>query len=158
MRVSLLVVGGVKGPLATVIEGYEARIGHYWRYTIQEVEAGIRKGKKADSKAVITAEEARILDKIPSGATLIALSRDGKAMGSRELARVLEEKAVRSTQDVVFVIGGAFGLGKGVLKRASMRLSLSGMTLPHEVARLILVEQLYRAGTILKNEPYHKGP
>jgi 23S rRNA (pseudouridine1915-N3)-methyltransferase len=158
VRISLLVVGGVKGPLATTIADYEGRIGHYWRFTTQEVEAGIRKGKKVNSDAVKAAEEVRILEKVPSGATLIALTRDGKALGSRELARTLEEKAVRSTQDVVFVIGGAFGLGEGVLKRAAMRLSLSSMTLPHELARLILVEQLYRAGTILKNEPYHKGP
>ncbi len=79
-------------------------------------------------------------------------------MGSRELADFMAERALRSVQDVTFVIGGAFGLGEGILERSTLRLSLSPMTLPHEIARLLLVEQLYRAGTILRNEPYHKGP
>jgi 23S rRNA (pseudouridine1915-N3)-methyltransferase len=158
VKVTVLVVGGVKGALATYVQQYEARMGHYWRFSTVEVEAGIKRGKNADAEAVKAAEEERILSRIPTGATVIALTRDGKSLGSRELARLLEEKAVRSIQDVVFVIGGAFGLGDGVLKRASLRLALSKMTFPHEVARLILVEQLYRAGTILKNEPYHKGP
>ena len=158
MRLTLLAVGGVKGPLAGAVEDYEARLGHYWRFEVVEVEAGAGRNRKAEGEAVAAAEEDRILDRIPDGATVVALTRDGKALGSRQLARFLEEKAVRSTQDVVFVIGGAFGLGKEILKRAALKLSLSGMTFPHEIARLLLVEQLYRAGTILRNEPYHKGP
>lgn len=158
MKVSILAVGGVKGPLAAVIGEYEARAGHYWRFTIQEVEAGVGKSRKADPRAVKAAEEARLLERLPRNAQIVALTRDGKRLGSRELARFMEEKAVHSASEIVFVIGGAFGLGDGILKKASIKLSISSMTLPHEVARLVLVEQLYRAGTILKNEPYHKGP
>lgn len=158
MKVSILAVGGVKGPLAAVIGEYEARAGHYWRFTIQEVEAGVGKSRKADPRAVKAAEEARLLERLPRNAQIVALTRDGKGLGSRELARFMEEKAVHSASEIVFVIGGAFGLGDGILKKASIKLSISSMTLPHEVARLVLVEQLYRAGTILKNEPYHKGP
>ena len=88
----------------------------------------------------------------------MALTREGKALGSRDLARYLEERALHSVDAVTFVIGGAFGLGGGVLKRSDLLLSLSAMTLPHDMARLLLVEQLYRAGTISRNEPYHKGP
>lgn len=158
MKVTLLVVGGVRGPLAKVIQEFEARAGYYWRFAVGEVEAGPAKGRKGDSGSVLAAEAQRLLDRIPAGAVVVALTREGEGMGSRELAGYLEEKAVRSTPEVVFVIGGAFGLDKRVLERADRRLSLSGMTLPHELARLILAEQLYRAGTISRNEPYHKGP
>jgi len=158
VKVSILSVGGVKGPLATVIAEYEGRAGHYWRFDVQEVGAGVGKAKKVIAEVVRAAEEARLLERISSDVVVVALTRDGKALSSRALASFLEEKAVRSTPEIVFVIGGAFGLGEQILKRASIRLSLSSMTLPHEVARLVLAEQLYRAGSILKNEPYHKGP
>jgi 23S rRNA (pseudouridine1915-N3)-methyltransferase len=79
-------------------------------------------------------------------------------MDSRELAGFLQDQALRSVPDVTFVIGGAFGLGEEVLTRSTTTLSLSTLTLPHELARLLLAEQLYRAGTISRNEPYHKGP
>jgi len=158
VKVSILSVGGVKGPLASVIGEYEGRAGHYWRFSVQEVDAGAGKTKKISGEAVRAAEEARLLERLSSDAVVVALTRDGKGLGSRDLARFLEEKAVRSTSEIVFVIGGAFGLGDSILKKASLRLSLSSMTLPHEVARLVLVEQLYRAGSILRNEPYHKGP
>jgi 23S rRNA (pseudouridine1915-N3)-methyltransferase len=78
-------------------------------------------------------------------------------MDSRELATYLDRHAVRSSAGVAFVIGGAFGLDPAVLKVARRALSLSSMTLVHEMARLVLAEQLYRAGTILRGEPYHKG-
>ena len=77
-------------------------------------------------------------------------------MPSHEFATWLSERALEA-RDVSFLVGGAFGLGSGVLKKASHHLSLSPMTLPHEMARLLLFEQLYRAGTILRGEPYHKG-
>lgn len=158
MIIRVLTVGGVKGPLGTVVEEYEARARHYWRLESEEVQGGVPKSQKADAASVMDAEAARILPRIPGDAWVVALTREGKRVGSRPLARALEEKAVRSVREVVFVIGGAYGLGEGVLRRADLRLSLSELTLPHEVARLILAEQLYRAGTIVRNEPYHKGP
>jgi 23S rRNA (pseudouridine1915-N3)-methyltransferase len=85
------------------------------------------------------------------------MTREGESMASEELARYLERHAVRSSPGVAFVIGGAHGLAEAVLERGRRRLSLSKMTLPHEMARLVLAEQLYRAGTILRGEPYHKG-
>ncbi len=79
-------------------------------------------------------------------------------MSSADLAGYLQDHALHSTPEVCFVIGGASGLDAGILDRAQKRWSLSDATLPHELARLVLAEQLYRAGTIIRNEPYHKGP
>lgn len=156
MRVQVVVVGRVRGDLAAAVAGYERRCGRYWKFDVVEVGAG-GPGRSAAPEAVRGAEEERILARIPAELEMVALTRDGKGMGSRELASYLERHAVRSSAGVVFVIGGAFGLGGGVLDRARRRLSLSKMTLPHEMARLFLAEQLYRAGTILRGEPYHKG-
>ena len=155
---NLLCVGAVKGSLRSTIEDYEARIGRYWRFQAHEVEAGLGKVRKVDEEKVREAEEDRLTARLPKGGgEVVALTRNGKALSSRELARFLADRALRSVQEVTFVIGGAFGLGKGILERSTVKLSLSPMTLPHEIARLVLAEQLYRAGTILRNEPYHKG-
>jgi len=158
VKVTVLCVGGVKGPLATIIHEYEERAGHYWRFNTVELEGGIRKSAKAPPEEVVKAEGERILRSLPDGGEVVALTRSGKKFGSRELSALLEDWALRSVPEVTFVIGGAHGLGDPVLRRSSQRLSLSSLTLPHEVARLILVEQVYRAGTICRNEPYHKGP
>ena len=159
MKVSLLCVGAAKGALRPAIAEYENRIGRYWRFQVSEVDGGVGKGRKVDEEQVRAAEEDRLLARLPEGRrALIALTRDGETWGSRELAQFMEEQAVRSVPEVTFVIGGAFGLGKAILESSSLKLSLSAMTLPHEIARLLLAEQLYRAGTILRNEPYHKGP
>jgi 23S rRNA (pseudouridine1915-N3)-methyltransferase len=156
MKVQVVVVGRVRGDLTAAVAEYEQRCGRYWKFDVVEVGAG-GPGRDASPESVRAAEEERILSRVAPELELVALTRDGTGMGSRELARYLERHAVRSSSGVVFVIGGAFGLGDGVLARARRRLSLSKMTLPHEMARLFLAEQLYRAGTILRGEPYHKG-
>jgi 23S rRNA (pseudouridine1915-N3)-methyltransferase len=103
------------------------------------------------------AEAERILAQIPPGATVVALTREGRPWSSVRLSRFLQECALSSVREVDFVVGGAFGLSAAVLERADRRLTLSSMTMPHELARLVLAEQLYRAGTIQRGEPYHKG-
>jgi 23S rRNA (pseudouridine1915-N3)-methyltransferase len=159
MRVRVLCVGSVKGPLQAAIGDYESRAGRYWRFEVIEVPAGVGKGRSGNPEQVRKVEEDRLLARTPAkGGALVALTREGKGFGSRKLAEYLSELAARSTEEVTFVIGGAFGLGKGILDRCSLKIALSPMTLPHEIARLVLAEQLYRAGTILRNEPYHKGP
>ena len=103
------------------------------------------------------AEADRLLARLAGDARVVALTRTGGGMNSRELARYLERLAAEAVGNVAFVIGGAFGLSPRVRARADRTLALSPMTLPHEMARLVLAEQLYRAGTILRGEPYHKG-
>ena len=156
MKVMVVVVGRARGDLAAAIGEYERRAGRYWKLEVVEVGQGAGGGNAGPSE-VQEAEGERILGKVPSQVEMVALTRTGSRMSSVKLARYLQEHAVRSSPGVAFVIGGAFGLHDEVLDRARRALSLSSMTLPHEMARLILAEQLYRAGTILRGEPYHKG-
>lgn len=156
MKITVVAVGRVRGVLEQAVAEYEARAARYWKLEVVEVDAGAP-GRDPDPARVRSAEAERILSRVSPGTAVFALTREGKGMGSRTLARALEEHAVRASPGVTFVVGGAFGLAPDLLARAERRLSLSAMTLPHEMARLVLAEQLYRAGTILRGEPYHKG-
>lgn len=158
MRVTVLCVGGVKGPLAEAVSEYEERAGRYWKIRTVEVEEGAGKRSKIIPLAVKEAEARRLLAHLPGSGEVVALTREGKAVSSRRLALMMEEWGVRAVPEVTFLVGGAFGLGEEAVKRSTLTLSLSAMTLPHEMARLVLLEQLYRAGTISRNEPYHKAP
>lgn len=155
MIVRILSVGRVRGPLEAALADWEERAARYWKLEVTEVDAGAR--GRPDPRRAREAEAERILSRLAPTASVVALTRDGRSLSSRDLATFLEDQAVASTGEVAFVIGGAFGLDPSVLDRARLRLSLSGMTLPHELARAVLAEQLYRAGTILRGEPYHKG-
>ena len=156
MIVRVVAVGRARGPLADAVGEYENRARRYWKLEIVEVDAGAP-GRRPDPEQVRAAEGERIQGRLGEGDTVVALTRSGRAMDSRDLAGLLEDAAVRSVPAVSFVIGGAFGIDDGILSRAARRLKLSDMTLPHDMARLVLAEQIYRAGTILRGEPYHKG-
>jgi 23S rRNA (pseudouridine1915-N3)-methyltransferase len=101
-------------------------------------------------------EGARIEAKIAEASTVVAAAREGTGWSSRELARQLERWLLLG-RPMVLVIGGSHGLDQGMLDRAAARWSLGPLTFPHELARVIIVEQVYRAFTILRGEPYHKG-
>jgi 23S rRNA (pseudouridine1915-N3)-methyltransferase len=152
----VIVVGKAKGALAEAVQQYEERARRYWKLEVVEVTAGAR-GKDPAPERVREVEAGRILARLAEDHEVVALTRVGETLSSRELAAYLEERGTRSTPGVSFVIGGAFGLGDPVRRRAKKRVSLSALTLTHEMARLVLAEQLYRAGTILRGEPYHKG-
>lgn len=154
MTITVITVGSVRGPLAEAVTHFEERVRHYWKLETVEVDRGGGRSSRADE--VIAVEDSRILSRLPPQATAVALTREGRSMSSRGLAKWLSERALEA-RDVAFLVGGAFGLGANVLDKVGHRLSLSSMTLPHEMARLVLAEQLYRAGTILRGEPYHKG-
>lgn len=156
MKVMMVVVGRARGPVAAAVREYEERASRYWKLQVVEVDDGVKGGRAAPER-VQAAEAERILARIPEGLEIVALTREGKGMGSRALSRYLQEHALRASPGVAFVIGGAFGLDGSVLGRATRRLSLSPMTMPHDMARLVLAEQIYRAGTIARGEPYHKG-
>ena len=156
MKLTVLAVGKVRRPLDAAVSEFEVRAGRYWKLDVVEVAAGTGGGKE-DPDRVRAAEGERIRARIPDQGQVWVLTREGKRMSSEELARNLGRASVQSLPGITFVLGGAFGLEPELVDGAQRRVSLSAMTLPHEVARLVLAEQLYRAGTILRGEPYHKG-
>ena len=158
MKITTIVVGRAGAPLKDAILEYETRAGRYWKLNVIEVASGGGGRAKAHPDRVMEAEEILLLARLPEHAQIVALTRTGRGMSSADLAGHLQDHALHSTANVCFIVGGAFGLGAGILDRAQRRWSLSDCTLPHELARLVLAEQLYRAGTIIRNEPYHKGP
>ena len=139
--------------LAAVIDEYETRAARYWPLEVMEVREGSGRGvSSADARA---REAERLLERLPASARVIACDERGDRLSSTQFAELLSS-ARDHAQDVAFVIGGAFGLTDAVRQRAQRSLQLAPWTLPHEVARLVLAEQLYRAGTIVRGEPYHK--
>jgi 23S rRNA (pseudouridine1915-N3)-methyltransferase len=156
MKITLIAVGRPGRVLESAIAEYETRARRYWSLDVIEVREE-RSGRGISEDAVRNAEGERIMKRTPKEAELVALTRTGAALGSGELARQLELQTVQGTAGVAYVIGGAFGLSDDVLGRARRQLRLSSFTMPHDLARLVLLEQLYRAGTIIRGEPYHKG-
>jgi 23S rRNA (pseudouridine1915-N3)-methyltransferase len=156
MKITLICVGRPGRVLEGAIADYETRARRYWSLEVVEVKEE-RAGKGTTEAAVKDAEGERILKRVPEGAEIIALTRTGMSYGSVQYASALERRAVQGGGDLVYIIGGAFGLSEAVLRASRARMQLSTFTLPHDLARLLLMEQLYRAGTILRNEPYHKG-
>ena len=140
MRYRIVAVGRMKNAaLRAVCDEYLERLRHYTKVEEHEVK-----------------DEARVLGAVPEGARLVALTRRGDEWSSVQLAE-WTEKWDMDGRDVVFAIGGADTLPDEVLRAAERLWSLSQLTLPHEVARVVVYEQLYRAHTIRRGEPYHRG-
>lgn len=156
MKVWVHAVGRPGALLGEAIAEYEARAARYWSLEIAEVKAERATGGRGAAD-VMAREAERLRERISPGSDVIALTREGRRWSSTELAGHLQELALRSQPGAAFLIGGAFGLHPELIAGATRRLSLSAFTLPHDVARLVLAEQLYRAGTIVRGEPYHKG-
>lgn len=153
MRVLLLGVGRLRPALREVCDDYLRRLGRL--VTVEEHEA--REAGRAPSAAVRRDEEdRRLLALIPAGTGITLLDRTGAAWTSEELARRLEAWRT-SARDRAVVIGGAEGVGEALRRRADEHWSLGPLTLPHELARVVVAEQLYRAATILQGHPYHRG-
>ncbi|HLT76568.1 MAG TPA: 23S rRNA (pseudouridine(1915)-N(3))-methyltransferase RlmH [Ferrovibrio sp.] len=135
----------------SLIEAYRERLP--WPVAIREVEDRKAGGTAAERKA---REAALLLAAIPKGAVIIALDERGKSLTSRAFADQLAAWRDHGEQEVAFVIGGADGLDRSVLDRARLTLSLSAMTWPHLLARVMLLEQLYRAWSLQTGHPYHR--
>ncbi|MBZ4415064.1 23S rRNA (pseudouridine(1915)-N(3))-methyltransferase RlmH [Myxococcus sp. RHSTA-1-4] len=154
MKVRLLSIGRDRSGLyEPAVQEYARRLGHYTRFELVELsEASGKKLKPGEAKA---AEADAILAKRKPQDWIVALDERGSLLDSVELSRYVG-KAQTGAKDLLFVIGGDEGLDERVREAANLTLSLSKMTLPHRLARVVLIEQLYRAFTILKGEPYHK--
>ena len=139
MRLVLICVGKVRPPFTDDVAHYERLLARHAR--LESIELG-------------ESEAGTVLRRIPDGAYVCALDRGGRELSSEDLAVFLEERRM-SRADLCLVIGGPFGIGEDVLARADSRLSLGRATLPHQLARVVVLEQLFRAHKILAGEPYH---
>ena len=155
MKITLLTVG--KTDVKWVREGldlYVSRLIHYVPFTLDEIPE--LRGVAALSREQIKEKEGElILKRLKDGDEVILLDERGAMKSSMELAGMMRDRLIRGGRDVVFVIGGAYGFSQKVYNRADSMLSLSKMTFSHQMIRTIFAEQLYRAFTIIKGEPYH---
>lgn len=135
-------------------DDYAGRLQRYFPLEIVELKEE-KGGRKGDIPGLLKREGARILEKVPERACLIVLDERGRSLGSEDLAGRLSDEMLHGGRDWCLVIGGPYGLAREVRQRADLLLSLSKMTFTHQMARLFLLEQLYRSSTILRNEPYH---
>jgi 23S rRNA (pseudouridine1915-N3)-methyltransferase len=155
LHIRLIAVGKLRGSIwLPAVTEYSQRLQHYAKFDLVEVRDVVGKGLP---EAAALAEEAKAIDQtLESNNYLVALDRAGKSISSEQLAQLLRKQIDAGIRKMDFIIGGPVGLDTQIIERANLRLSLSAMTLPHELARVVLLEQLYRAFTILRGEPYHK--
>jgi len=159
MHIQIVSVGKLKESyLVKGIAEYVKRLGPYARITLTEVadDKAPEVLSPAEERQVVGREGERILAQIKDDAHVIALAIGGELWSSEELASHVDKLATYGKSHIVFVIGGSLGLSDAVLKRADKKLSFGRLTYPHQLMRLILVEQIYRAFRINRGEPYHK--
>ena len=155
MKVKLIVIGKTKSKFLLDGENeYVKRLKHYCKFS-ELIIPDIKNGGKLSKKELKEKEGNLILASIKNSDYVILLDDKGLELSSTDFAEFLNKKMVSSTNELVFVVGGAFGFSESVYKRANTKLSLSKMTFSHQMVRMIFKEQLYRAFTILKGEKYH---
>ena len=159
LNVTLLCVGKLKEAYwRDACAEYEKRLGAFCRFRLVEVaeERLPDNPSAAQISATVEAEGKRLLDQIPRDSAVIPLCIEGKEMDSPALAARMQKLAVDGTSHITFIIGGSWGMSEAVKSRAVLRLSMSPMTFPHQLMRVILLEQIYRSYRIISGEPYHK--
>ena len=159
MKITLIAIGKIKEKFFRDAAGeYEKRLSRYCRLEIREVvdEKTPEKASEIQQEQILQKEGGRVLKLIPEDAFVVTLEIEGKRLSSESFAGEIEKLAVNGTSHIVFVIGGSFGLHNTVKKRADLAVSFSDMTFPHQLMRVILLEQIYRAYRIISGEPYHK--
>lgn len=159
MKISVLCVGKIKEKYFTDgIKEYEKRLSRYCKLEIIEVADEKTPDSASETEELqIKAKEGERLKKyIRDDAYVIALAIDGKQLDSVELSEKIEKLGIGGTSHIIFIIGGSLGLDASILNRADFKLSFSRMTFPHQMMRMILLEQVYRGYRIMKGEPYHK--
>jgi 23S rRNA (pseudouridine1915-N3)-methyltransferase len=155
MRLSLYCIGRISESwLRSGVDDYAGRIRRYLPLAEHELKEE-KPGRKPDLRLIRNKEGERLLARLPEAATVVVLDENGHRLSSEGLAEMLGRHMLEGTGEVALVIGGAYGLSDAVKKRADLLLSLSAMTFTHQMARLLLFEQLYRGLTIVRNEPYH---
>ena len=159
MKITLITVGKIKEKyLKDAIAEYSKRLSRYCKLEIVEVADEKTPDNASDTveDAIRDKEGERILKYVKEDAYVIPLEIAGKMLTSEEMAEKIEKLGVQGTSHIIFIIGGSIGLGKEILKRSDYALSFSKMTFPHQLMRVILLEQIYRSYRIINHEPYHK--
>lgn len=155
MKISLLVIGKTDaGYFSQGIQEYENRLKHYLPFEMQVI-PDIKNVKNLSEEQQKEREGEFILKNLLAGDYLVLLDERGKDFSSLQFASYIEKKTHTISKRLIFVIGGPYGFSKAVYDKAAEKISLSKMTFSHQMIRLVFVEQLYRAMTILNNEPYH---
>ena len=159
MKITILTVGKIKEKyLKDAIAEYSKRLSRYCRLEIIEVadEKTPDNASETVEDAIRSKEAERILKYVKEDAYIITLEIGGKQLASEELAEKIEKLGSQGNSHIIFIIGGSIGLGKEVLEKSDFALSFSRMTFPHQLMRVILLEQIYRSYRIINGEPYHK--
>lgn len=156
MKLRLLCVGKLSEPwLREGVALYSERIGRYLPFVCEELREARGGGSHGDIHYGRNEEGERLLQRITPRSFVVILDEHGRSRSSEEWAGIIEQQMVTGGAEIVVVIGGAYGLSDAVKARGDLLLSLSAMTLPHQLARLVLLEQTYRGLTIIRREPYH---
>ncbi len=160
IRVNIICIGKIKEKYFTdAINEYAKRLSAFCKFSVVELsEEKIKSNSPNESQIseVINAEGKRILQKIGQSDYVVAMCIEGKMLSSEELSKTIDSVSIGGKSTVDFIIGGSYGLSNEVKQRAELRLSMSRMTFPHQMARMILSEQIYRAFEISSNGKYHK--
>lgn len=160
LRINIICIGKIKEKYFTdAINEYAKRLSAFCKFQIAELaEEKIRSNipNISQIEEVIESEGKRIMQKINSGDYVVAMCIEGKMLSSEELSKTLDGVQINGKSTVDFIIGGSYGLSQAIKSRADLRLSMSKMTFPHQTARMILSEQIYRAFEISTNGKYHK--
>ncbi len=159
MNIRIIAVGKIKEKyIKEGIKEFSKRLSRYCTLNIVEVndEKAPENLSKKEMDIIKNKEGARILSKVPANSYLISLVIDGKKLSSVDLSEKMEDLMVSGTNDISFIIGGSLGLSDEIINTSNFKISFSDMTFPHQLMRLILLEQVYRGFRIMKGEPYHK--
>lgn len=159
MNIRIIVVGKIKEKyIQDGIKEFSKRLSRYCMLDIIEIDdqKAPENLSEKEMKIVKTKEGEKILTKIPQNSFIISLEIEGKQISSEDLSKKIEDLMIAGINDITFIIGGSLGLSQEAKNRANYRLSFSKMTFPHQLMRLILLEQIYRGFRIMKGEPYHK--
>ncbi|EMS34489.1 23S rRNA m3Psi1915 methyltransferase RlmH [Mariniradius saccharolyticus AK6] len=155
MQIKLIAIGKTDySAIQQLLDEYMKRLGHYIRFEL-DIIPDIKQAKNLSETDQKEKEGELILKKVLPADELVLLDERGKQMGSVEFSGFLQKKMNTGLKQLVFVVGGPYGFSEAVYQRANGKLSLSKMTFSHQMVRVFFVEQLYRAFTILRNEPYH---
>lgn len=153
-KATILAVGKLKGWAAEGADDYLKRLRRY--FTVETIEVQEEDLNRRSPAEVLSAEATKLLKRLPEGAYVVVLDREkGRRFSSEDLSRSLEDLGLSGSSHVLFVLGGPLGLAPEVLEKADARFSFGDITLPHALARVVLLEQLYRAAKISRGEKYH---